>query len=450
MAGTQHDVVIIGGGIAGLTAAWDLRDRDVVVLEAEERVGGRMMSETREPYWLNMGAHLFGGPETLLGGLASELGLEIVDIPGNIMGVWAKGKLLTSGKIETYPLRLPLSIGARISFARTGLKIKSAVKGFNKIRRQPGEDLASYRTRRLAYDGDRTFAQALGSMHHDVRDLFQATTARITATMDEVSAGGGASLFSFVWSVGGKSQLARNLFGGSARLPREIQRQLGERVVVGAPVSNIVQSSDGVTVQYTVGGREQETTAKMAIVATPAPITRQILKDLPAETAAALDGIRYGPFIVCAFLTKETGPMPYDDVYAIAVSNKSFNMFFNHANPARKPGSRPPGGSLMVYAGADHARRIEGKSDAEIAEIFKADILSIFPEAAGIFEESIVQRWKYAIPYTHPGRYKLQAGLEKPLGHVVLAGDYLEMPAMEAAANTGREAARRVRSRLDE
>jgi oxygen-dependent protoporphyrinogen oxidase len=68
--------VIVGAGIAGLTAGWTLADRDILVLEASERVGGRMRSEPRGPYWLNLGAHLFGGPGALLDRLVTEMGLE--------------------------------------------------------------------------------------------------------------------------------------------------------------------------------------------------------------------------------------------------------------------------------------------------------------------------------------------------------------------------------------
>ena len=55
------DAIVIGGGIAGLAAAWDLRDRNVLVLEATDRVGGRIKSEPRGDIWLNFGAHVFSG-----------------------------------------------------------------------------------------------------------------------------------------------------------------------------------------------------------------------------------------------------------------------------------------------------------------------------------------------------------------------------------------------------
>lgn len=68
------EVVVVGAGLAGLAAAWELRERDVVVLESEPRVGGRIRSEPREPYWLNWGAHVFGGPGSAAARLIAAAG----------------------------------------------------------------------------------------------------------------------------------------------------------------------------------------------------------------------------------------------------------------------------------------------------------------------------------------------------------------------------------------
>ena len=128
MSEGRYEAVIVGGGIAGLTAGWTLRDRKILVLEATDRVGGRMRSEPRGPYWLNLGAHLFGGPGTLMDRLVGEMGLETRRIPGNRMGLVFRGRVVASGRPETYPFRLPLSWGARLSFVRAGLRLRAAAQ----------------------------------------------------------------------------------------------------------------------------------------------------------------------------------------------------------------------------------------------------------------------------------------------------------------------------------
>ena len=56
LATPKADVVILGAGLAGLTAAYHLRDRDIVVLESRDRVGGRTLSGRHGAYWYNLGA----------------------------------------------------------------------------------------------------------------------------------------------------------------------------------------------------------------------------------------------------------------------------------------------------------------------------------------------------------------------------------------------------------
>src|SRR3954463_2363184 len=108
-------VVVVGGGIARPSPPWERRDRDVIVLEGAPRIGGRLMSEPRGPYWLNFGGHVVGGPETANGRLLAAAGVEAADLPGVLAGLAAGGRLLARGRVETYPLRLRLPAADRFA-----------------------------------------------------------------------------------------------------------------------------------------------------------------------------------------------------------------------------------------------------------------------------------------------------------------------------------------------
>src|SRR4051795_7563549 len=122
----RRELVVVGGGIAGLSAAWRLRHRDVLLLEAGDRLGGRLRSDPCGEYWLNYGAHLFAGPGSLVDRMARECGLEAVPVTGGMMGLAVGSKILDRGRVETYPFRLPLSIRDRIAFAKAGCWLASA------------------------------------------------------------------------------------------------------------------------------------------------------------------------------------------------------------------------------------------------------------------------------------------------------------------------------------
>src|SRR3954453_14458228 len=79
--------VVVGGGIAGLSAAWRLRHRDVLLLEAGDRLGGRLRSDPCGEYWLNYGAHLFPSPGSRVDRMATECDLEAVPVFGGMMGL---------------------------------------------------------------------------------------------------------------------------------------------------------------------------------------------------------------------------------------------------------------------------------------------------------------------------------------------------------------------------
>lgn len=438
MVNPDQDVIIIGAGIAGLSAAWRLRDRKILVLEADDRVGGRIRSEARGDYWLNLGAHLFGEADSPVGRLVSELGLETRPIEGHRMGIAYRGKIVAGGMSETFPLRLPLSLGGRISFARMGLKLRSGVMRLLEAQKvRPGESHAERVQRLLAFENHRTFAEFIGRLHPEVDAMLRTILERTSSPPENMSAGYGLTSFGQVWSP---HSFGRNLVGGSARLPHTLSERLGNIVRLNCRVDAVAQSRDISEVVWHEAGQERRSTARFVIIATQADVARRIARGLPKETEQALEKIRYGPFLSAAILTRETGPMVWDRNYAIATPGLSFGVFFNQATTLRT-GVRKPGGSLMLFRGARGATEIMDHSDATLEELFLSDLYRLFPSARDKVAELIIQRWPQGAPYSFVGRSDLQAALTRPLGRLFLAGDYLEFPCMDAAINAGTSAA---------
>ena len=430
-------MVIVGGGIAGLSAAWRLRHRDVLLLEAGDRLGGRIRSEARGGYWVNHGAHLFPGPGSLLDGLARELALETVPVTGGMMGLAVGSKVLDRGRVEGYPFRLSLSPRDRVAFVRAGLKVQRAVARYHRLER------------RYEFEDDRTFGEFLGPLPPAVHEIFACAAHRATAELDELSAGCGIGLFALVWGGRG-SLIARNVMGGIGILPAALGRELGDRARMGCRVDAV--TPDGQDLVVRCGG--EEIRARQVIVAAQAPYAAPLVAPVAERAAAALARLTYGAFVVVAVETAETAAMPYDDVYAMATPGRVFDMFTNQAHALRAGGPRRPGGSLMLFAGGRSAAALMHESDDAIAERFLADLHGLYPQTRGAVAGATVRRWELGNVYAHPGRGRLQPALEGALGahqNLHLAGDYFaELGNMEAAARTGAAAAERVDARIRE
>jgi oxygen-dependent protoporphyrinogen oxidase len=444
IARARHDVVIVGAGLAGLTAAIALGERDVLLLEAEDRVGGRIRSEPRDPYWLNEGAHLFGGLETPVGALIQRYGVEARAVDGSFTAVAMNGRFVRDGSPLNLLFNLPMSIRGRLALARAGARILRDTRAYRAFAApRDGETPADVNRRLLTFMNDSSFAQLLGTLPPDTAELFRAVANRAQASPEQLAAGGALSAFALVFAK--SASLGRNIIGGAGRLIEAMNRAHRAKLETRARVTSLTRDRDGVTVRYSTPTGTREVAADAAIVATPPHAAAQIIHDLPTDTRDALRSIKYGPSVVMSLLTGETGSVPWDSVYSAVVPGRSFNMFFNQADVIRdRDRPRRPGGSLMVYASGELGRKVLQDNDTTIRDRFLADLYQVFPATRGIVREVVLKRWEYATAFPHPGRALLQPALEKPLGRVALAGDYLGAWFTDSAVLTATDAVRRV------
>src|SRR5699024_6392042 len=444
----MKDAIIIGGGLAGLSAAWRLRHWDTVVLESSERIGGRIRSEQRGQYFLNWGGHVFGGPGTSTDTLFAETGTGAVDVLGTLAGTHMNGKLLLKGPLQTYPFRIPMKTSDRAAMIAAGMKdSKDVFRYAAVVRQRPGETGEQRQERIYDFENDRSFADYLGNIGPEAEALFTPTVTRSAGDPDEISAGAGIGYFSLVWNIG--QGLSKSILVGPSTLTETIAAAVRDRISTNAQVQEATQHKDHVTVRYTQDGIEREETARTAIMATPATVSHKIGVDLRPELREALGKVQYGSYVAGAFLTNETTPQVWDSAYGIATPKRSMPVMLNMGNIVRGSEThRQKGGSIMCFSPATLANKLLPLSDAEITDTYVKELSEVLPGFENIIEEAHIQRWDLGAPYCFPGRAKLQETLMKPEERVFLAGDYLGSLYTETAITSAFTAAQRAASLL--
>lgn len=276
--------------------------------------------------------------------------------------------------------------------------------------------------------------------------MLRTTVSRSGGEPDEISAGAGIGYFSLVLNIG--EGLGRGIVGGPSTLTEAIAVALGDSLHLGAEVQEIVHRSDSVVVRYREGDTDHEVEARTVVLATTAGVAHRVGVDLPGDIREALGNVRYGPHVSSAFLTDETTPRTWDDVYAVTAPKRSFAIALNQASIVRgQESTRHPGGSLMTFAPAHLGVALLDKSDEEIAELHLRDLdEALGGGVADHVVESRSARWVEGSPYCFPGRGALQPALTRRGGRVFLAGDFLGTLYTETAITTGFAAAQEAMS----
>jgi monoamine oxidase len=292
----EADVCVVGAGLAGLTAARRLSQagRSVVVLEARERVGGRIWTKTsRDGVPVDMGACFVGPQHDRMHALAEEMGVATFKT-----FVDGDNVLATGGKVRRYRGDIPrISPVALLSAAQAIARLNAMAKAV------PVE--APWDAPK-ADDWDARSVRAWLNQAHVptrlARDLIEATVrACFAADPSEVSllnwlflvrsAGGVESLM----NVAGGYQDAQ-FVGGVGRVPDAMAAQLGDAVVLGTPVTGVRATESRVVVTGAGADAGCTVSARRVVLALPRALAGGIRFDpvLPADHALLVHQVPAG------------------------------------------------------------------------------------------------------------------------------------------------------------
>ncbi len=270
-----HDVVVIGAGLAGLTAARELTRMgfDTVVLEGRDRVGGRTKAATLAGVPIDLGASFVGPTQDAVLKLAADLGCEIT--PTYTAGA---NLIRWRGTVRRYHGTIPkLGLVGLLDIGRIQWQFERIARDVSVS--EPWQSKRAAELDSMSLGGWlRKVRASAGS-----RDLM-AIMSRVTwgAEPDEVSM---LHAVRYVKTSGGLDRMLDTAGGaqqdhfvhGTHEMSARIAAELGERIRLGAIVSRVEWSQDAVAVSSSNGVVE----ARRAIIAV-APAQRLDIDIAPA------------------------------------------------------------------------------------------------------------------------------------------------------------------------
>lgn len=441
-SGSGRRVVILGAGLAGLAAGWEVQraGHEVIVLEAQLHPGGRVHT-IREGFSDNLYAEAGAGriPDTHKVTLewVKYFGLELEPFyPKRLDQVFLlKGKRVRvpmSGPVDMSQVPLDLTAQER----KIGL-LNLDEHYYGETMRKVADAIREEWPPELARLADISFAGFLrqrGASEDAIR--FMSLGFEEDAALD------------FVRDANSHhTESLSKIKGGNDQLPRAFAAKLSEAIHYGCAVEHIEQTESRVRITCRRAGMQDQVEADAALCTIPFGVLRKIAvtPEWPPTKRKVIDNLNYGPVVRTTYQARRRY---WEDqgLNGFGLSDKNFEVW----QPTfGKPGQR---GLLQAYVYEDYAHALDQLSETERTERMIADMEEVHPGLRHHLETVVVKSWandpwqQGAYVVYHVGQQQWYADVCRREGRIWFAGEHASpWPGwMQGAIASGIKAAREL------
>jgi oxygen-dependent protoporphyrinogen oxidase len=443
------DVVVLGGGVSGLTAARAVRQNGytVTVLERGDRVGGRARTEIVDGVSIDVGAAFISKFYDATIALIDELGLSpelvqrsqrayLVDQRAE-QDLWPAGGLMSGHALSAVSKARLLLLAVPLLAHWRQLNIADLPKSAALDRRSAAQYLGRVAGQQSL---ENFFAPLLrGLLYWDTE------TTGIAIVL--------AILKSFLTGSG-----TYRLDGGIDQLPHALST--GMEVQTSSGVRSVTQTDDGYLVTADGPSGERQIAARGVLCATTATPVNAMMPWLPSAMAGFLSSVTYTRTAILTFRAAPgTGNyprgallFPAPAVMDIASVNPLYEIIDAMAGQAAAPDES--GSLINVFLSDQGVADYGGLGDEELGAVAIKRISDLIGENGWTSTAKLVHvhRWTEALPRFQPGHIEAVRQFrlaESGLVGLTFAGDYLDGPYIDGAVRSGQSAARRLVAQLE-
>jgi len=435
--------IIIGAGISGLSAASTLLEGgvdDFVILEARERIGGRIKHEGRFQCGIDLGASWIHGVQgNPLLSVAEKLDLRL-DITHNANLTGSDGfKVYGSDGVI---LDSVLEASARRKFEELNTKAREILDGMENEKDVSVAQLFALAADRIPYRFADDEKDLLNWFKSGIEGWENSNVDQISARdhmiEEDTTAYGGGDAF---------------LVNGYTPIIQHLASKLESNIKLGHEVLSVIYNDNGVRVVTNHGEFE----ADYVLVTVPLGVLKAgsivFVPPLPRKKQRAIENIGFGLMnkIVLQFPDYFWDPEAEGFGY-VSKTHGEFSFFLNIARLTKKP-------ILMCFIAADFAYEVENWSDQAVVDRIMVVLRSIFGRERQLPPPCMtsITRWK-ADPFSRGSYSFIKAGcttkdvrnLGKPVGRLRFSGEatFKRVGYVHGGYITGQREAQRILSDL--